>query len=345
MGQQVEIRRSERAAHRPSLFWPIALISIGVIWLLGNLGVLSGANIAVLFRLWPLILIVVGIELLIGRNSPAMSGLIAIGGVVLVVIFMLIGPSLGWAGDIEVKTASFSEPRGDAVSADVSLNLGVADTTITALSDSGDLFTADLRYVGEVEFEAEGETEKVISLSQTDDGADSFNIFSSTWFISGDELDWNIGLSPDVPLELTIHSGVGEANLDLSGLQITSLEVSSGVGEINVNLPSAGERYSAQISGGVGETHLTIPAGPDITLTISGGGGETTIDVPDGAGVRVEADGGVGGVNLPDDFQRTSGDEDNFVGESGTWETDNFAEAGQQIVITYNGGVGSLNIE
>ena len=41
-----------------SIFWAIILIAVGAIWLLGNVGVLSFANLSVLLRLWPLALIV-----------------------------------------------------------------------------------------------------------------------------------------------------------------------------------------------------------------------------------------------------------------------------------------------
>jgi hypothetical protein len=47
----------------------VILIAVGIIWLLGNLGVLSAANILVLLRLWPLLLIVIGLDLLFGRQS------------------------------------------------------------------------------------------------------------------------------------------------------------------------------------------------------------------------------------------------------------------------------------
>jgi hypothetical protein len=343
--QEVKIKRSEQLSQHRSLFWPIVLISIGVIWLLGNLGVISSANVAVLFRLWPLILIIVGVELLIGRNSPTLSGAIGIGAVVLIVVLMLVGPSLGWASGAEVKTANFSEPVNDATSAQISLNLGVADSTISPLADSNNLITADVRYIGEVEWVAEGESEKFVSLSQVSEGNDAmFNLFGAGWFSQGDDLDWNIGLSPDVPVDLNIKGGVGQANLDLNELQVTALSVSSGVGQINVSLPSTSESYAAQISGGVGEMNVTIPAGPDVTLTISGGVGASTIVVPEGAGIRLDADSGVGGVNLPGDLQRTSSDDESFVGAHGTWETDNYAEADQQITITYEGGVGSLDI-
>jgi hypothetical protein len=347
MGQEVQIKRGETPARHRSLFWPIVLISLGVIWLLGNLGVFTSANLRVLGQLWPLILIIIGLELLIGRNSPALSVLIGIGGVVLLFVLMLIGPSMGWAEDVQVKTESFSEPVGDATSARVSLNLGVADTTITPLSDSTDLISADLRYIGEVEFVAEGETEKVISLSQTDEGNDgSFTLFGLGWVFQEEDLDWNIGLSPEVPIDLSIKGGVGASNFDLSELQITDLDLSSGVGEINLSLPATSEPLDAQVSGGVGKISLTIPEGTgDINVDINGGVGETTIDVPDDAGVRIEVNTGVGVVNLPSSFTRTSGDDDNIVGENGAWQSENFAEADQQIIITYKGGVGSLNVQ
>ena len=41
-----------------SMFWPVILIGVGVIWLLSNLGLLPAASIAWLLNLWPLILIV-----------------------------------------------------------------------------------------------------------------------------------------------------------------------------------------------------------------------------------------------------------------------------------------------
>jgi hypothetical protein len=346
MAQEVRIKRSESPVRQRSLFWPIVLISIGAIWLLGNLGVISGANIAVLFRLWPLILIIVGIELLVGRNSPSVSALIGIGAVVLLVLLMLVGPSLGWAPNVEAKSATFSEPLADATSAQVDLNLGVADTTISALSDSSDLFSADLTYVGDVEFVAEGDTNKTISLSQTDEFDEGINLFSFGWFFNDESLSWNIGLNPEVPIDLSINGGVGEANLDLSGLQLSGLEIDGGVGQISVSLPSTLEDNQVRINGGVGEFDVNIPAGPNLTLGINGGVGEFTVDVPDDAYVTLNAEGGVGGVNLPPGYRCIENcDDGDFIGEKGTWVTEGQENAEQQaIVINYHGGVGTLNV-
>ena len=51
---------------RPSLVWPIVLVSIGVLFLLNNLGILAEDIWLPLLRLWPLVLILIGIEILVG---------------------------------------------------------------------------------------------------------------------------------------------------------------------------------------------------------------------------------------------------------------------------------------
>jgi hypothetical protein len=346
MAQEVKIKRSESSAGQRSLFWPIVLISIGVIWLLGNLGVISGANIAVLFRLWPLILIIVGVELLVGRNNPQLSALIGIGGVILIIVLMLVGPSLGWAGDTEVKTASFSEPLDDAASARVNLDLGISNTTISALADSPDLFSADLTYMGDVEFVAEGETDKIISLSETNEAGDlGFNFFGFGGNFDDQQLLWDVRLNPAVPIDLDIKGGVGEANLDLSTLNITALDISSGVGAVTLSLPTSGESYEVSISSGVGQFDVTIPEGPNVTLNIEGGVGQFTLDVPDNAGVTLNAKTGVGQIELPSNYECVEGCEgSDFLGRDGSWQTQNSENADQRITITFEGGVGGLTV-
>ncbi len=310
-----------------SLFWPIVLIAVGVIWILGNVGVISAANLIVLFRLWQLLLIVVGLDLLFGRQSPVLGGLIALGAVVLIVALMLVGPSLGLAGEpLDVTLDHFDEPRGAVTSAEVQLDLSVATTTITSLADSPDLITAEVSHVGQVEFSVDGETHKVIHLSQI---SESTNIFQGPEFLGtlfgaqDDKLYWNIALDPTVPLTLDVNGGVGESHFDLSKLQLQALS----------------------ISGGVGEFTIAVSDTTAVDIHINGGVGQMTIDVPDGAAVHLEGKSGVGSINVPASLRQVSSNDSNFVGDSGVWESDNYAGAARRITITYEGGVGGLTIQ
>ena len=70
------------------------------------------------------------------------------------------------AGDEETKHASFKHPVEGASSASVEIGFSVGKGSIRPLLSSGNLFEADITYVGEVEFEAEGEEHKRIRLAQ-----------------------------------------------------------------------------------------------------------------------------------------------------------------------------------
>jgi hypothetical protein len=327
-----------------SLFWPIVLIGVGLVWLLGNLGVISGANLAVLFRLWPLLLIIIGLDLLFGRQSPLIGALIAVGAVVLLVALMLAGPSLGLAPSLEVVTDTYSEPLDNAGSASVNLSIGAGQSIVRALADSANLLEAEVTHVGEIEFQRQGERERTIHLRQRDQ---DFS-FGQNWlgvFNPERELRWDVGLSPDVPLQLSVSSGAGTSRLDLEGLQLTGLNVSMGAGQLDLRLPAVDDAYSVQVSGGAGEMNIRIAQGAALSLNISGGVGAVNIDLPPNAAVRLDGRSGVGSINVPASFTRVQGDsERDFVGSSGVWESDGFANAERQIIIVYSGGVGGLTV-
>ena len=158
-----------------SLFWPIVLIGVGVVWLLGNLGVLTTSSLVVLARLWPLLLILIGLDLLFGRRSPLAGALIGVGAVVLIVLLMLIGPSLGLAGpQYEVRTSTLSEPRGDAAEASIYLSPSVGSVSVTPLADSTNLIEADIRHLGDLDFNVTGETNKTVHLRENNVQQTSF---------------------------------------------------------------------------------------------------------------------------------------------------------------------------
>ena len=342
-----------------SLFWPLVLIGIGVVALLGTMGVLSRENFAVLLRLWPVLLILVGLDVMFGRRSPAIGALIGVGAVALVIGLMLAGPSQGWGAVAEVKTERFDEPIGEATSARVSLDLSSGPTEITALADSDDLIDAELSYTGDIKFEVRGDRDKSISLGETH--ADVFLLFD--WFGNDDdELRWDIGLSPQVPLDLAVDAGSGSVELDLRELQLKGLNLDVGSGSIDGRLPAREGRYDVRVDGGSGTCSLDIADGSDIGLNfdvgsgsfnveigaeadvnirVDGGSGKLTVDAPEDAAVRVVVrEDGSGRLRVPSRFARTrSGD-----GDEGTWETPGYDSADHKIEIVVE-DMGSGDVE
>lgn len=342
-----------------SLFWPVVLIGAGVIGLLATTGVLTRENFSVLLRLWPVLLVLIGLDILFGRRWPALGALLGIAAVALVIGLMLIGPSQGWSDDLEVKTERFSEPLGEATSASVRLNLSSGPTEITALSDSSDLIDAELNYTGEIDFQVSGDRDKTVTLEERDPGT----LFFFDWFEDDEELRWDIGLSPQVPLDLDVDGGSGSAELDLQGLQLTRLVLDVGSGTVDGRLPDTDGSYDARVDGGSGTCRLDVAGGADVGLEIDvgsgsidlttgadvdlsvrveGGSGTLTIDVPEDAAVRLEVrEGGSGSVRVPSGFERTrSGDDD-----EGTWETPGYASADHKIdIVVVDLGSGDVRV-
>jgi len=79
--------------------------------------------------------------------------------------------------------------------------------------------------------------------------------------------EWTIGLTPDVPLDLAVNMGAGEATLDLAGLDIRELQVDVGAGDTTVDLTGDWKH--------------------DLTGDINTGAGALKLRVPENVGVRI----------------------------------------------------------
>jgi N-terminal domain of toast_rack, DUF2154 len=125
--------------------------------------------------------------------------------------------------------------------------------------------------------------------------------------------DWDLRLNDEIPMDLLIHFGAGEARLNLGSLNLRSLEVDMGVGEINLDLRGTPRRdYEVRIRGGVGEATVHLPANAGIYAIAQGGIGEIKVrglrqegrhwlnDVYGSAKtqIRVDVRGGIGEINL-----------------------------------------------
>ncbi len=261
----------------------------------------------------------------------------------------------------DVKHGFFSLPLVEAASARVRIDFSVGESTIKPLSTSDNLIETDLTYVGEIVFEATGAQEKVVHLSQKSAPADWIRS-AVGWIGSGQRLRWDIALTQGIPLDLDLHGAAGRSHFDLAALQLTGLNVSSGAGETTVLLPDG--HYSARYSGGVGQSNINVPSGADVDLNVSSGAGEinldietnatvkarvsggvgqTNIHVPANSAVRLEARMGIGSIKTSSRFTRMSGGGD-FWDKGGVWQTANYDDADQKIVIRFEGGIGDLNV-
>lgn len=344
-----------------SFFWPIVLIGIGVIMLLANMDLLPTPSVRLLLRLWPLALIVLGLDILVGRRSPIIGGLIGLGAIALVVALLYLAPSLDLEPTFERKTLILNTPLGNTTSAEVTLDLERYATTIDSSIDADDLFDAILETYTDVDYLALGGQQKTIELDPV--ASTGFDLDWTT--APTNDMTWEIGLSPEVPLVLSVDVGSGSASLNLFDLMLAELRVDGGSGSTGLAIPSGSSRYRVDVKGGSGSFDIeieddaeieanmdvgsgsfdvSIGSGVEMTLDIDGGSGSIFIDVPQDVGVRLIVDDGAsGGVRVSNDFDLVDdqGDDDN---DTGVWETDNYRGAESQIEIRFDPGSGSLTL-
>jgi hypothetical protein len=305
----------------PSVFWPTVLIGVGVALLLSNLGYLDWSAWNVLWRLWPLLLVALGIELLIGRRSVVgtiISGMLILALVASAIALAVFAQNIPVLADLAEAptwhTAHVEHPLDGIKSASVTIDLTSLPCSVSALNDSPNLIEADVAYRGELIFDAATHGGKAtVKLDST---------YTGPWIWPHDwdhpEGRWDIGLSPQVPLDLNLDACSGDCDFDLSGLRLDGLAIYAGSGHIKLNLP-AGSDFEAKIDGGSGSIDIALPAG---------------------VGARVVLDGGSGSFKPDSRFQLVRGERNG----DGVWETGDFDLAEFTIELTIDQGSGSITI-
>lgn len=252
-------------SHRGGLVGPLLLIGIGVIFLLQRMDLITINFWDSIFRLWPILLIAIGIDLLITRRS-IWGSLIAL---ILIVAVMVGGVYLlGVQAGTSLPTEAFRESLGEAKEAELSVNPGIGFLRIHAL-DVGDRNLVD----GQIRTSIRERLTKDIDRKN---GAVEILLESrgGEWIPAvgawGEERLWDLGLNPEVAWDLDLDLGLGRHDLQLSGLDLTSLNLNMGIGQTLVTLPEEGT-FRGRIEGAIGETVVIIPEGMAVRLHLNTG--------------------------------------------------------------------------
>lgn len=315
------MEHQEKRKHRrryQSLFWPMLLIGVGTAWILYNIGIFTGANIAVALQLWPLLLIVIGLDIIFGRKSPSRGATIGLAFVGLMLAIMYIGPSIGLGSGAERTLTNIEVHRDGTEALSLEIEAGMENVMINPLIDSNNLVEADLWHLGELDMDVfEDDGKKFVQIRQKE-FAFNFGLDLGNDGNSG----WAINVNPVAPLSLDFEGGVGHIEMNLEAFNLTDLNLDMGVGSLDITLPSPQQSYDVDVSGGIGEVKL---------------------DIPDDAEIQVIVSTGIGSTDLPSNLLKVRG-EDEGISEDGTWQTEGFELADRRITIYFDGGIGSLDI-
>lgn len=326
--------------HDSSFFFPILLITIGVIWLLVNNGTIATENLYRLIPLWPVLLIGGGLSLLLRRLWWPLSAL----------MWALIAASVVWAlvsapgilprmNTVNLNHLTLSEPLAPAKAASVKLNLSINPTKIHALADGSDLIVADIYAAGQAFLDVSGNEMKNVTLRV--EQFEGVNFFNFSW-IGQTEKMWDIGLTPQIPLKLDVDQSTGSLEMDLTGASLEELTIQGSTGSINVTLPENQAEFPFKFDASTGSANIVIPQGTSCRLDLEASTGSMTIDIPDEVGVQVEVtNGGVGSLNLPAGVEKVSGEKGD---KEGRYENTTYKDARVKVSIRVDMSTGSFTV-
>ncbi|MEL7234376.1 MAG: hypothetical protein AAGK74_07760, partial [Chloroflexota bacterium] len=141
---------------------------------------------------------------------------------------------------------------------------------------------------------------------------------------------WDVGLAPSLPLDLRVQGGVGDVELNLTGMHLRSLRLEGNIGRMNVTLPSAGPAFETDVRGGAGPIALNIPERAATTVRVTGGVGGIALVIARGAAAQMTVAGGVGKTLLTPGFNRTEVSTPGLP-NTGVWQTPDFDMHARQV--------------
>ncbi|MBI5651857.1 MAG: hypothetical protein HZC40_15685 [Chloroflexi bacterium] len=297
--------------HKPrSLIGPLILITLGVLILLANLGYLPFSIWQIAAQYWPLILILVGLDIIFGRRSwlGALAILVLWIAVIGGVLWLAFTQASGLVPMGATTTEQINQALGDIKTATIELNAGASSVFVTALgSDTANLMEGKFAHPESTRIEKKysvNGTEGRLALNEEGNKITPLNASSSRW---------DVALYAGIPLAIRVNGGIGNVNLDLGALTVTSLDINAGVGSVSALAPKTGATK----------------------IKINGGVGNATITIPPGVAAHIRADSGLGGIRI---------DETRFPKAGKIYESADFASAANKIEIEVDGGVGSVTI-
>lgn len=357
---EVETRsESRRWRYRGSLFFPLLLITIGILFLLTNTGVISGSIWDILLRYWPVLLIMMGLDgLLKGDGLVGAIFILALGVVFLLsnlgmlalniwevilrlwpLLLVAIGLDIlvgrrsrvgALIGMVILLAALFGAlwfmgvgvPSGQTLQGEQ-----ISQPFVDAAGASIDLEKG----AGSINLASTSESGSLVTGTvETRDNNELTQDFS----IQGDQAIYKLEENDGPNVFIPGRDNNFEWELGLAREIPIDLEVSMGAGELTLDLNDL-LINSLDVSLGVGQTTVTLPETSSFSGSVDSAIGQIVIIVPRGVGLRVQAGTGISSVQVPDGYQK----------QERTYTSPGYSNAEHRIELNLSQAIGSVVIK
>ncbi len=324
-----EMRSTNR--EKPSIFWPLMLITVGVVLLLNTLGVLPGDVWSLLVKLWPLLFLIGGVDHILRGEGWVWGVLsIAFGAVFLLSNFgylpgnafnMLLRfwPLILIAIGLDIILRGMSLlVTGAAVLVSLAI---VAGIFWFALFNAGGLASQPTPVAQPLD----GAQRAIVRLSNPAGGLDLRASAGENLLVEG---EITLASQQSLDTRYRVEDGLGSYSLGSSGVSVflpwsggvqppswrlklndrlpITLETSTGAGDQMLDLRGL-DLTTLNASVAVGQLTVTLPEDDTFSGQVSNPIGSLTVIVPRGALVELQVDTAMTGRNIDREF-RVAGD-------------------------------------
>lgn len=301
-----EIKNHHKSSNIDRLFWGLLLVLIGVLIILNNFQIVS-VNWGNLWRLWPMIIIVAGLSMLSLKGWLwRVVTTIAIIGSMAVIVWAAVFQQGNFQGIVDIQKTVTQKISSDIQRAEISLKAGAGSINIDS-SNQTEIVNAELN-------------SNLTKLEQTNsavNGTQKINLsmksVNYSW-ATNIKNDWNIYLTRDLPLSLSVDAGASSTKIDLSKAKLDNLDVNAGASNLDIKL---GDRRDS------------------VSLDIDAGASSIKLSLPKNSGVYMKVDGGLNSKNMADLVS---------AGDS-VYKSNDYDQAKQKINIVSKVGLSSLTVE
>ncbi len=218
----------------------------GVVLLMDNLGLLAFLRISAWGLIWPLFLIALGLRILWRISSrPA-----------------------------PVEAEQTAIPLAGARSARIHIQHGAGRLQVHAGAEPGKLVAG--RFGGGLDYRTRQDGDRLdvdLQMRSRD------WLANAPWEMCGSgALDWDLGLSGDIPLALDLETGANDTRLELGELQVTDLRLKTGASSTEVALPARAGFTRVKVESGAAAVTIRVPEGVAARVRVEGALSGTDVD-------------------------------------------------------------------
>lgn len=356
MGEKMSEENQRRTARRSSIFWPFILITIGILFLLNNLGFIQGNIWDQIIIYWPVIFILIGLDSIYkGNGIVGAVIMLSIGCVFLLAnlgflaidawqVIIRLWPVLFIAIGLDIligRRAVWLSLIGIIlVLAILAGGIWYFGVQSNALDFSQNQIRQDLNGIEEAIIDLEpgvgevilqkGSDEDVLFSGTVPEGIQSQRQLSQ----EGERGTFTIRMAEKPSVFAKDLGNYWRWNLELSSTPLIDLNVELGVGDCQIDLRGL-KLKALDVSMGVGEANITLPSEGNFQAKVDGAIGQIIIYLPENMGLRVKSHYGLGNFKAPPAFVK--------IGEY--YQTKGFAKAANQVDLNVSQAIGVITVK